>query len=100
MPSNNVVPIGRAAARKIAEQVVQPDDMVDTSAARMKVVERDFKAVAMGGSLFDQQERRAAMAMAAIEWEAHRLAALIGIAPAVEEIQRRVIARLIEGIQP
>jgi hypothetical protein len=93
----NVVKLG--AFHRCPPQSV-PDDIIDTSAARMKGLERDQKAIKMGGSIFEQQERRAGMAMASIEWEAYRLAALIGIAAAVEEIQTRIVKRLIEGIQP
>jgi hypothetical protein len=78
----------------------EPSDIIDTGSAVMRGLERDLRVSAGSGTLLEKQEKRAATAIAVIEFEAHRLAALIGIAPAVELLNERIIKRLIEGIQP
>jgi len=103
MRKSNVIPLKRAAQplpAPPADMFMVPDDIIDTSEVRMKSLERDLKVENSEASLAEKKEKRAAWAIAVIEFEAYRLSALIGIAPAIEQIQQRVIKRLAEGIQP
>ena len=101
--ASNVIHLKRAAQplpSPPADMFIGPDEIIDTSAVRMKSLERDLRVENSDAEMAEKKEKRAAWAIAVIEFEAYRLAALIGIAPAIEEIQKRVIKRLAEGIQP